>query len=208
MPPLDDLGIANDLQARRASLVARLSPAARHQAFPKIYAKPMPSTDEIVALRQKVRTLTDENVSLRTRVGSLEEAVLRLTEAESAREKKAEELPVTPPSVSHSFGDVIGAFLEALASVSYTIQGGTVTLEHLRGPQRSHEFVRPKQVAAWLARKLCLRYSYPMLAREFRYRDHSTLCHSFSRAPDVMEREPRLKAAAQLVISRFEGEQP
>lgn len=78
--------------------------------------------------------------------------------------------------------------------------------EDIKGPSRKRQFVRPRQIAIYLARQLTSQ-SYPEIARRVGGRDHSTLIYSVEQishliktdraiADDVGELTARLTAGA------------
>lgn len=200
--PVQELGIVAEQTAKREGAVARLSPGARHAAFPRLYAKPAALPTEASELRQRASRLTDEVAHLARENSTLRATVDRLIEAEKQRE--IEDISVSLPDRAYSFSEVISAYLKALETVGYTIDGGRVTLAHLKGPQKARDFAYARHVGIWLCRKFCLRMSYPALARALNYVDHTSTRHGFIHAPKVMAIRPQLSAAAHIVITKLE----
>lgn len=204
----EPIGIVAEQTAKRAALVERLSPAARHRNFPKLYRAEVPLVP-IDPQQAKIVALTQANQDLTRKVSALQATVRHLTEEaeqHNARQEilRADPLAFVPPTQTIPLRDVMAVYLQALATVGYTIDTVPVTMEHLIGPQRSAPWVRPRHVAIWLCRRLCLGQSFPMIARAFGNRNHTTPIHSYGRAPDVMATNPMLRSAAKIVVETFE----
>jgi len=189
----ENLGVYADLQAKREAMAARMSPQARHAAFPAVYARPetLVTSNDLkrinAALSEKVRALEASNAALDKEVKALRKAV-----ATSG----------VPVMDTLPMGDVINMFCVALAKTSYAVDDQPITKADLISPYQARPYAYPRHVAMWLCRRLCPTY-YSAIGREFGRRDHTTVMHACRRAPHILEGSPELKAAAQEVMDTF-----
>lgn len=192
----DPLGIVAEQQAKREAAVRGLSPMAKHQRFPQIYAKPLPVPTSAEMLRRQLQDLTKVNADLRKANADLRAMVAALqAQLESAITAEAEKLIKR----RHSPADVINVFL------MFYNRGRVVqwTIDHLRSPRRARDHTIPRHVCIWLVKKLCSHYSLPQIGRLFGNRDHTTAMHAIARAPFWLLIEPALKEAADATLARF-----
>lgn len=198
------IGHRDMLVAKREGALARLSPMARHQAFPRVYAKPVPLPTDTDALRSQVGVLTRANDALRRANDTLRQ----MNESLKNQLDDAHRAPlyVAPPTRRFPASDVINAFLELLNATHS--EGWTA--DHLKSPDRNRKYIMPRHVCIWLVRSLCGHYSLPQIGKMFGGRDHTTILHAMKRAPFWLEVDPKMKAVADAVLARFDetkGEQ-
>ncbi len=72
-----------------------------------------------------------------------------------------------------------------------------VTADDIRSPNRQHRFVRPRQIACYLAKSLT-KNSYPEIGRRIGGRDHTTVLHAIRKIE-------RLLATDELLANRIEA---
>jgi chromosomal replication initiation ATPase DnaA len=65
------------------------------------------------------------------------------------------------------------------------------TRADLLSPQRTHDIVRPRQIAMYLAKHLTLQ-SLPEIGRRFGGRDHTTILHAVRKIEDLVKSDPAL----------------
>lgn len=195
------IGIYAEQTAKRESLVANLSPAAKHRAFPKLYAQPVPMPTDDAQQRQAITKLQGEkahlvrvNAELRALITSLRGQLEEAGALAAARPMDGRR---------HSSRDVIDAFLLSLNAFRGAQGGAPCTFDDLASPRRSRPYTAPRHVCIWLVRQLCTHYSLPMIGKMFGRRDHTTAMHACARAPFWMLTEPDLKAAADAVLAKF-----
>src|SRR5262245_31046847 len=97
------LGISDSLEAERTLIAARLSPAARHQAFPHVYARPIPRPSGEQELREQNRAFEADNKRLSVENADLTRRVLDL-------EKRLAEAAMQPAHLERSCYSVCKAF--------------------------------------------------------------------------------------------------
>ena len=73
---MDDAGTFDELRHRHDALVSRMSPTARHQAFPTVYARPIPReatkvADPTLPLRGEIALLREELAAQKRENGRL-----------------------------------------------------------------------------------------------------------------------------------------
>lgn len=189
----DGLTIAKDLADRRERMVSRLSPMARHRAFPKVYAQPLPrigSVEEYEAENNELKaTIARLHRELATAKATIDKLVLK----KAARSPTASVL---------SCGIVMRAFCEALKDVGITVNGVPITVAHLESPIRSAPYAGPRHVCMWLCHVL-LKPSSTKIGMAFGGRDHTSALHGIERAAGWMAENPLLKVAADLVADQL-----
>lgn len=193
------IGIVSEQTAKRASAIARLSPAAKHQAFPGLYAKPVPMPTTADGFAVERQELTNEINRLKA---SLASAQLELSALKTLLPPPP---PPTPPRPAPTIGEVMEAFCRALQTMGHTIEGYAFTVGHIQSPRRARTLTAPRHVAMWLVRGICKQCSLPTIGKHFGHRDHTSIMHGCERAPMWMEQQPILKAAASIVLASFES---
>lgn len=174
----EPIGEVARLQARRAAVVANLSPAAKHQAFPRLYAMPVPFDRTPNEERQELHRLRLENTNLKAKIAGLESRVemLLLTQDKMAVQV-ARRITVTDALPRASVERV----------VNIVAKHWDVDPRALRAPIRLRKFVRPRQAAYWLLSDL-LKFSSGNIGRCFN-RDHTTILHGISAARRFFEND-------------------
>lgn len=184
----EPIGIYAEQTAKREALVARLSPAARHQAFPGIYRRPTGEATETQldpvskALREENRMLRAENVRLRAKLAA-----------------KVGIAAVGAPTMEA----VIFCFIRTLAETEYSTETGRITLADLQSNRKSRPYSRPRHVAMWCVRKICRYASLPMIAREFAKSDHTVVKHGCTRIQKKIDSDPFWRDIATKVLAAF-----
>ena len=194
-----DIGIVRDLQERRESVVANLSPAAKHRAFPKVYARPLPpplAVDHagIARLQREKDELVKENSALRATITTLQS---HLTTSTFLIAQKIAERKNDPDHV-------IAAFLIEF-NARHEHGDEPWTLNHLKSARRSRSYSMPRHVCMWLVRQLCTQISLPQIGKRFGNRDHTSAMHACARAPHWLLIDARMKGAADATLLRFGG---
>lgn len=197
------IGLYAEQLAKREGAVARLSPAARHQAFPKLYAQPLPRSDTSAELKEELlrlcadnRRLTEENRILRGQIAAAMAEVDKLhTMALPAN--------ITPRRVT--CGEVLAAYVKALEAAGYQVNGMPYTIENITSPRRMRGEAWPRLVAMWLCVKLCRGATMAVIGHTFGGRDHTTILSGRRRAEPIMDAMPVLRAAALSVLATFEA---
>lgn len=198
------IGHRDMLVAKREEAIARLSPMARHQAFPTIYARPLPPADSDAELRRENRELYQNCQRLAAENDALKRQLVSAV-VQANRRSEMEKIDITQKSIST--GEVIRAYIAALAQVGHELDGTPYTLQDLTGPRAGRTSSWPRHVGIWLCRRLCKGASMPVLGKVFGGRDHTTVMHACARAPSCMETWPTLKAAALIVLAAFESKE-
>jgi hypothetical protein len=191
---MERLGIVDDLVERRESIAASLSPSARHQAFPTIYARPVPVGEkrgeqvpklsaEIAKLKGQITTLQEENARLRTLQGARFEDPLE---------------PVTIPIVA-----VMHKFCDAMNEAGLTVGDEKWSLELLRSARRAHPISHPRHVCMWLVRTVCSQPSFPKIGHAFGGMDHTSVMNGLKKTPAHLSRYPALLKIAAEVMRSF-----
>lgn len=193
------LGIADSLQARREALVSRLSPAARHAAFPRLYARPMPPMPAMD--KTTIERLQREKDGLLKEVGELRDTIAAL------------QAQLTTPTVlmarriaerKNAPADVITSFLLEINALRDEGEPEW-TIGHLTSARRARPFAMPRHVCIWLVRQLCTQVSLPSIGKHFGNRDHTSCMHACVRAPHWLLIDPKMKLVADAVLLRFGG---
>lgn len=186
---MTDTGYHEPMVERREAAMRNLSPAAKHQAFPKIYAKPLalpdptkPLLEKIAKQAERIRRLESENERMRGKFLADAKLAARIT-----------------------VNDVLTEYCKALTGLGFKIEDHNIEVGDLIGQRRSRAFVQPRHVGMWLTRRICKHLSLPKLGVAFAGRDHSSLHHGCAQAQRIMEENPLLKAAAMIVMASFEA---
>jgi hypothetical protein len=203
----ENLGIMEEQQRLRESATRNLTPAARHQAFPALFAKPMPANDPAA----EVARLTVANETLRAKNRRLEKEKAGLADllrvAMGDRPAATPAAPPPPPSApSPAIRDVQDAFCKA-----FNAAGGQAgfdepyTIEHLQSERRSAVLARPRHVCMALCRTICVGQSLPSIGRAFGHKDHTSVMHGVRRAVVHRAADPVLAAVHAKVLAAFEA---
>jgi hypothetical protein len=168
----ESLGIFADLQAKRASIAEGLSPAARHRAFPTVYAKPVPFDRGSDHERQELHRLRLENTNLKAKISGLEVQVERLL---VTQDKMAVQV-ARRITVNDAFP---AASVERI--VNTVAKHWDVTPANLRSPSHMRKFAWPRHAAYRLLLDL-LNLSSPNIGRCFGGRDHTTVLSGLKNA--------------------------
>lgn len=72
---------------------------------------------------------------------------------------------------------------------------------YLVGPRRWRSLSIPRQATFYVLRKRFPTMSYPMIARMFAGRDHSTIIHGVKQTEARMERDPALRAVIEALVA-------
>jgi hypothetical protein len=193
----EPIGIYAEQTAKRASLVARLSPQARHQAFPRIYARPLPpptNGKELADLQRANAGLLKEVAELRDTIAALQAQLTTPTVLMARRIAERKNAPA----------DVITAFL---CEINALRDDGDPewTVAHLTSARRARPYAMPRHVCIWLVRQLCTQVSLPNIGKHFGNRDHTSCMHACVRAPHWLLIDPKMKLVADAVLLRFGG---
>ena len=168
----DELGIVTELQTKRAAAVERLSPAARHAAFPTVYAKPVPFDRGADHERQELHRLRLENTNLKAKISGLEVHVERLL---VTQDKMAVQV-ARRITVNDAFP---AASVERI--VNTVAKHWDVTPANLRSHSRVRQFSWPRHAAYRLILDF-LNLSTPNIGRYFGSRDHTTVLSGLKKA--------------------------
>lgn len=160
----EPIGIVDGLQARRAAVVRGLSPMAKHQAFPKVYAKPLPFDRSDDAERQELHRLRLENTNLKAKVSGLEARVEKLL----LTQNKMTDLVARKITINDAFPRASVERIVNIVAKHWDIDART-----LRDPIRLRKIVRPRQACYWLMLER-LHLSFNNIGRVFN-RDHTTV---------------------------------
>lgn len=193
---MDLLGIPQELAERRAAMAARLSPMARHQNFPKQYARPLP---------REATKVEDPTPPLRAEIAALKKA-LEDERREVARLSALVADPAVKPRINPQA--VRATFCEYMAVFGLKIGDEAWQLRHLDDAARSDAYVHPRMVCVWLVKRLCPELSFPKIGHMFGGRDHTTIMHAIQRAPEVMVKRPDLRNVALAVLQAYRGALP
>lgn len=193
---MERLGIVDEYRERRESIAERLSPSAKHQAFPTVYARPVPR--EVPARVDLTPPLRKEIERLNGEVGRLKEENARLSALAAAHQ---EIRPGEPPEPT--IEAVMEAFCRAMNDAGLAIGDEQWSLNLLKTERRTRSIAFPRQVCMWLVKTLCSRRSLPQIGHRFGGRDHTTIMHGVKRAPAVLAARPDLLAVATSVLKKF-----
>lgn len=186
--------------AKRASMVDRLSTAARHANFPRLYARPMPAPPPIddsaavARLQREKDQLGKENSDLRGVIATLQAQLSTSTMliAQKIGQRK------------NSVVDVIAAFL--IEFNARRADGDPPwTVGHLTSERRARSYAMPRHVCIWLVRQLCTQISLPCIGKQFGNRDHTSVMHACARAAHWLQISARARDAADATLLRFGG---
>lgn len=192
---MDDAGTFRELRAKHDALVSRLSPTARHQAFPQTYARPIPREatkvgDPTQPLRAEIALLKEEIASVKRENGRL---TILLQESSRPLWQRIE-----PP-----VREVMEAFCAAMNDAGRTVAGYPWTLDWLRTKRRIHPISHPRHVCIWLVSEICHSLSLPMIGAAFGGKDHTSIMYARQKAPGIMNRDPGVRQVAVSVLRKF-----
>jgi chromosomal replication initiator protein len=71
-----------------------------------------------------------------------------------------------------------------------------VTVEQIRGPRRTHQFVFARHVAQYLATRLLPAHSLPVIGRYF-FRDHTSIMSARNKISRMVENNPATRALVE-----------
>lgn len=205
---MDQLGIVRELQERQEAIASRLSPAARHQAFPNKYARPVPREARVMEdptkpLRAEIALLKEELANVKRENGRL---TILLREKSRPFEDRVE------PSIR----EVMDEFCRAMNESGRNIDGEPWSDVILKTKRSTWNISHPRHVCMWLIRKICPSPSLPMIGAAFGGKDHTTIMHGCQTAHERMDADPGLRHVAITVFRKFgvstavleKGEQP
>lgn len=192
------IGEYDRLQAKHEALVERLSPLAKHRAFPRKYAQPLPADSMTERLRRQVAELQASCASLSAENKTLKENNAQLANLLARLQIKA----VTAGKQKATIAQVKDAFIKALEVENVKIGGEPYTEQELISPRRSRPYSKPRQICIWLCVRIT-KQSTPVIGKAFGGRDHTTVLHAEQKAESTMEAYPRLKRAANRVLATF-----
>ena len=67
-----------------------------------------------------------------------------------------------------------------------------IKVSEMESPKRSRNIAYPRQIAIYLIRELCPKYSFPKIGEIFGGRDHTTILHSYEKITEELETSPDL----------------
>lgn len=79
-----------------------------------------------------------------------------------------------------------------------------ISISDLKSRHRSKKVLIPRQIAIYIARKLC-DYSYPELGNEFGGKDHTTMLHSYEKIEDQLKTDTVLDSTIQMLIRNIKA---
>lgn len=205
---MDQLGIVRELQERQEAIAARLSPAARHQAFPNKYARPVPR--EATKIGDPTKPLRAEIALLKEELASVKRENGRLTILLRERSRPFED------RVEPSIREVMDEFCRAMNESGRNVDGDPWSDVILKTKRSTWNISRPRHVCMWLVRRICPSPSLPIIGAAFGNKDHTTIMHGCEKAHERMEADPGLRHVAIAVFRKFgvstefleKGEQP
>lgn len=194
----EPIGIYAEQVAKREAVVARLSPAARHQAFPKLYARPTPGE---TAYQITVNCKTGERV--------IQGLVLPPA---APVERKPHPRPVVRPPLpqpikSGKLGvrEMVAAQREGIQTIILVCaRHWNVTPQALTAFGRVRIFARPRQAAMLLMRDL-LGLSFPAIGLALGRRDHTTALDGARRAQELLETDAAWGARYHAALAELKG---
>lgn len=167
---MTDTGTYAHVLAKRSAMVSRMSPAARHLAFPKLYARP-------VVVEEPTMLGKPEAALCRPLLCSVKPPVLPITPAPKLKPRWPKSTVPTKEKVDASRLqiDEIIRVCEARWEIS---SGSIVTPSHRR------RYTMPRFAAMKLLREL-LKLSMPAIGLALGNRDHTTALSGYKRANDL-----------------------
>ena len=192
---MDDNGTFNELRAKHDALVSRLSPAARHQAFPDRYVRPIP---------REAKTVVDPTQPFRAEIALLREE-LAATKRENGRMTILLQELSRPMRhrLEPSIRDVLDEFCRVMNDAGRNINGEPWNMNWLRTKRRMYPVSHPRHVCMWLVREICVSLSLPMIGAALGGMDHTSIMHGCKKAQSIMDADPGLRHVAIAVLRRF-----
>lgn len=192
---MDDAGTFRQLRAKHDALVSRMSPTARHQAFPQTYARPMPReatkvVDPTLPFRAEIALLKEELASVKRENGRL---TILLQESSRPLWQRVE-----PP-----VREVMEEFCRVMNDAGRNVAGYPWGLDWLRTKRRMHPISHPRHVCIWLVREICPSLSYPMIGAAFGGKDHTSIMYACQKASGIMDGDPGVRQVAVSVLRKF-----
>jgi len=83
-----------------------------------------------------------------------------------------------------------------------------MTFDRFCAPCTRRDQVRPRQIAMYAIRQLCLHMSLPHIGRLLGGRDHTTILHGVKKIEDLMHADPRIARAVDEVMVHFHVDIP
>lgn len=187
----EKLGIVEERQAHRARYgrFAYRPPVIGVEKRKPLSVAPLVEVpvDPLKAAQAEIMSLRTQNAHLRKKLGIAE----------------AGPIPVKIITIA----EIQARFCIELAAGEYTIDGKPFTVEDLKSSRRGRNLAWPRQVCVALTRDLCRWASMPVIGRAFGRRDHTTVMHSVSRAPEILRSVPVLRGAHARSLAAFETAQ-
>tara|TARA_R110000823_G_C15784323_1_gene485450 strand:+ start:152 stop:769 length:618 start_codon:yes stop_codon:yes gene_type:complete len=192
---MDDAGTFDELRHRHDALVSRMSPTARHQAFPTVYARPVPReatkiADPTLPLRGEIALLREELAAQKRENGRLAILLRELSRPMSQR--------IEPPT-----REVMEEFCRAMNAAGRNVGGQPWSDFWLTTKRRHRPVSHPRQVCMWLVREICPSPSFPMIARSFNMTDHTSIMYGCKQAIGIMDGDPGVRHVAMSVLRKF-----
>lgn len=195
---MERIGIVDDLREAHESVVSRLSPTARHQAFPQKYARPVPRgelpSESTSKLLSKIQKLTAELDAAKAEIEILRFALACKQEPSEDPTDESADIPVK---------QVMQRFCDRMNAEGLMVGDEMWSLTLLRSPRRAHAISHPRHVCMWLVRTICSRPSFPKIGFAFGGRDHTSVMHALRRAPAHLSRYPALLKVATDVLRSY-----
>lgn len=194
------LGIMENQQRLRESATRNLTPAARHQAFPALFAKPSPDAPPTAAVAAQLAGMT---LQLAARTKELAEIEAQI----AAKKRELRDLGARvafklAPEIIH----IQEAFCGLLRDAGYLIEGRLYTFNDLVCRSNHTPHVEPRHVCIDLARRITTP-TLVSIAKAFGYRDHTSVKHALQQAPGFLAGNPMLAEVHAKVLALFQAQQ-
>lgn len=173
-----DSGHLAYILAKREGIVAHLSPAAQHAAFPKIYAKPMPFPTTGEAAITEIKRLTKENAELVAETFRLKARIDEL--------RASKPIAAGPIFIATTIRGTPQA--KDLIRIAALVSG--ISLDVLMSRSRMRSVAYPRHFAIWLVREIRWDLSLNQLAVEFGGLDHTSVMHALKNVANLRESSP------------------
>ncbi len=118
-------------------------------------------------------------------------------------------LPLNPQVVSSALADLLPQRREINSEQVVKLVARTfgLTVERLKGRDRSQEVALPRQVAMYLMREEA-NYSLPQIGEVLGGRDHTTVMYACEKVADMLERDDRLRRQVVVIRDQLYGRAP